>query len=352
MNNGIATIICLSVSILLLLIAIVSAILIIIRRKKMETTNVQKNNDIALRSFKLSQKEFENGNYELAQTYILNAITHESKLEYLSFYLAIIEKLPPTERSSYIDQAINIYSIALFNNPPEEIVQIMDLIKKMKESMVETEAADSPEPDDNTAESNPACIFAEFERKEKDYAWNKLIKDEKIEDINTLLAKIDLYNEIIRSSEEVSLDSLTKEQQKLSLEAPQELQETKTYVDYVGLKGSVNQYLNESKEELNKDNYNSQYVVCRLQQANTLLSQLWLFDVISIIGSESYTEQLNTLQKKYSDLERTFLEKESEPLCKKIKENIDSEISKIEQCLKKDNKLTPFIEVVQKRYTA
>ena len=98
----------------------------------MNTENI----NIAKRAFEHSQQAFEDGNYELAQVYLLNTMTHHSDLKYLSSYPTVIKKLPAYERNTYIDQAINLYSIALYNNPPEDIVQIMKLIEDLKKMMV------------------------------------------------------------------------------------------------------------------------------------------------------------------------------------------------------------------------
>lgn len=53
---------------------------------KMNTENM----NIAKRAFEHSQQAFEDGNYELAQVYLLNAMTHHSDLKYLSSYPTII----------------------------------------------------------------------------------------------------------------------------------------------------------------------------------------------------------------------------------------------------------------------
>jgi len=117
--------------------------------------------------------------------------------------------------------------------------------------------------------------------------------------------------------------------------------------------------LEEAKKELNKPDYNSQYVVSRLQQTTTLLSQLWLFDVVSTIGQETYLTQLNALQKASSDLEKEFLEKESAPMCRNIREEIAKEIKKIHSVdspyddrgnRKACGKFTPQINISQRKY--
>ena len=302
--------------------------------------------NIAQRAFGFSQQAFENGNYELAQTYMLNAITHYSDLKYLSSYPTIIKKLSHSDRNIYIEQAINLYSIALFNNPPEDVSQIMSLIEELKEYIVEEATSNNFSTDDNDDVENN--IFVGFETEAPKYCWNKLIESGKIEDINVLSEKVDFLNDVIQASEEVPLYSLSEAQRELLQKSPQVLQETKTFIEYVGIRKSVEQYLDEAKIEIRKANYDSQYVVCRLQQVSTLLAQLWLFDVNSIIGREKYSEQLRKLQKSCTELEKEFLEKESEPLCMTIKNEISFEIARTEKY--SNAKFTAMIDILQKRY--
>ena len=317
------------------------------------------NTTIAQRAFECSNKALEDGKYELAQIYMLNAMTHHSDLKYLSEYPKILEKLPVSERNSYLEQAIDLYSVALYNNPPEETLQIIELIDNLKKMIVETEndtPADDESGDDETA---AAQAFAELEAENGKYAWKTLVETNKIEDIDALSARMDFYNKVLQVGAALSLQNLTKSQKQLLDNAAQELQDTKTVVEYVSIKNSAEQYLAEAKKELNKPDYNSQYVVSRLQQTTSLLSQLWLFDVVSTIGQETYLTQLNALQKASSDLEKEFLEKESAPLCRNIREEIAKEIKKIHSVdspyddrgnRKACGKFTPQINISQRKY--
>lgn len=310
---------------------------------KMNTENM----NIAKRAFEHSQQAFEDGNYELAQVYLLNAMTHHSDLKYLSSYPTIIKKLPASERNTYIDQAINLYSIALYNNPPEDIVQIMKLIEDLKKMMVAAGGDYSLDNgDDDFADASQT--FAKFEEESKKFTWKNLISTGKIEDLHQLSARMDFFSNVSQAGANVPLYALSESQKRLLNNASQELQDTKTFVEYVSIRKSVEQYLEEAKSEIKKIGYNSQFAVCRLQQVNSLLSQLWLFDVVSVIGRENYVEQLNRLQKSCSAVEKEFLEKESEPLCRKIKSEIDSEISRGNKY--SNNKLTSLLEILQKRY--
>ena len=304
--------------------------------------------NIAKRAFEHSQQAFEDGNYELAQVYLLNAMTHHSDLKYLSSYPTIIKKLPASDRNTYIDQAINLYSIALYNNPPEEIVQIMKLIEELKKMMVASGGDYSLGNGNEDDFADASQTFAAFEEECKKFTWKNLGSSGKIEDINQLSARMDFFNNVSQAGSSVPLYALTESQKNLLRNASQELQDTKTFIEYVGIRKSVEQYLDEARSEIKKVGYNSQYVVCRLQQVNTLLSQLWLFDVISVIGREDYIDQLTRLQKSCSAVEKEFLEKESEPLCRKIKSEIDSEIARADKYC--HNKLTSLLEILQKRY--
>ena len=317
------------------------------------------NKIIAQRAFECSKKALEDGNYELAQIYMLNAMTHHSDLKYLSDYPKILEKLPVSERNSYLDQAIDLYSVALYNNPPEETLQIIELIDNLKKMIVETGNDTPPDDESGDDESAAAQAFAELEAESRKYAWKTLIETNKNEDIDALSARMDFYNKVLQAGAALSPQNLTKSQKQLLDNAAQELQDTKTVVEYVSIKNSAEQYLEEAKKELNKPDYNSQYVVSRLQQTTTLLSQLWLFDVVSTIGQETYLTQLNALQKASSDLEKEFLEKESAPMCRNIREEIAKEIKKIDSVDSPyddrgnriaHRKFTPQINISQRRY--
>lgn len=313
----------------------------------------------AQHAFECSEKALKDGKYELAQIYMLNAMTHHSDLKYLSAYPLILEKLPASERNGYLEQAIDLYSVALYNNPPEEILRIIELIEKLRGMMVET-GNDGPADDENgDDESAAAQAFAELEAETEKYAWKTLIDTKKIEDLNVLSARMDFYNKVLQVGAALSLQNLTKSQNQLLDNAAQELQDTKTVVEYVSIKNSAEQYLAEAKKELDKTEYNTQYVVNRLQQTSSLLSQLWLFDVVSTIGQETYLTQLNALQKASSDLEKEFLEKESAPLCRNIREEIAKEIKKIDSVdspyddrgnRKACGKFTPQINISQRKY--
>lgn len=303
------------------------------------------NENVAKRAFEFSQKELENGNYKLAQTYMLNAITHHSDLKYLSFYLTIIKKLPIAERNAYIEQAINLYSIALFNNPPEEVNQILSLIETFEKNLVKITNNESADFEDNNIKDNE---FIKIENKWKNYTWENLINSEKLEDTDTLSERVNILDDIIQTNGDYG-NFLSSTMRRLIEDAPKMLQETKIFIEYIGIKKSVEQYLHESKLEIVKTNYNSQYIACRLQQANSLLSQLWLFDVDSIIGRKNYlAEQLNNLQKEYECNEKIFLEKESESICKSIKSKIADGISDAKNY--SHPKITAVIQCLQKCY--
>lgn len=297
------------------------------------------NVDIAQRAFRFSQQAFEDGNYELAQTYMLNAITHHSDLKYLSEFPTIIKKMSHPVRNIYIEQAINLYSIALFNNPPEDVSQIMSLIEELKECMVDSVTDDS--------ENVEKDSFAEFETEAKKYDWKKLLELGKIEELDVLYDKENFLNNVIQAGEEIS-HSLSMSQRELLQKSLQELQETKIFIEYVKIKQSVEQYLYEGTNELAKQSYESQYVICRLQQVSTLLAQLWLFDVNPMIGRKKYLEQLRKLQKLCTGLEKEFLEKESEPLCKTIEDEISRDRIRAKQT--PSEKYTTRIDTLQKLY--
>ena len=303
---------------------------------------------IAQRAFEHSKQAFEDGKYELAQVYLLNAMTHHSDLKYLSCYLTIIKKLPFAQRNEYIDQAINLYSIALYNNPPEEVLQIMELIGDLKNMTVDSGAGPSLDNGNEDVDGAASQTFDQLEEEGKKFVWKELISSGKIENLNLLTARMEFFNNVSQAGANVPLYALTESQKSLLYRASQELQDTKTFVEYVSIRKSVEQYLEEAKSEVGQVSYNSHYVVCRLQQVNTLLSQLWLFDVVSVIGRENYLEQLNRLQKSCSAVEIEFLEKESEPLCRRIKSEIDSEIARADRY--SHNKLTGLLEILQKRY--
>ena len=307
------------------------------------------NKSVAQRAYEQSQQAFKDGNYELAQVYLFNAMTHHSDLKYLSSYPTIIKKLPASERNTYIEQAINLFSIALYNNPPEEIVQIMNLIEDLKKMAITSDGDYSLDNGNEEYDFVEAYqTFVKFEEESKKFIWENLISSGKIEDIKELSARVEFYNNVSQAGSNVPLYALTDSQKRLLNNASQELQDTKTFVEYVSIRKSVEQYLDEANSEMREIGYNSQYVVCRLQQVNTLLSQLWLFDVISVIGRKNYIEQLNRLQKSCSAMEKEFLEKETEPLCREIKTEIGSEISRANE--HSDNKFTPLIESLQRRY--
>ena len=302
------------------------------------------NEKMASQAFELCQNAYEEGNYELAQTYILNAITHHSALKYLQTYPEILKKLPRSSRNTHVEQAINLYSIALFNNPPNDVIDIMKLIDDINRLTV---AEKDLEPNETEDEDSKEAFVEEILLKLNKYSWEDIKACGKLEDLKTLSERIDLFNSFLQISDSVIADCFPKQHRQAIAAAPDQIQETKTFIEYIGIRSSVENYLNEVTVEVKRDFYNSHYITARLQQAETLLSQLWLFSVESIIGKDFFA-QLDDLKKKCNDLEKEFLERESNPICKKIKDEIKQELS---AKYSSNCKYTTIIEDMQKKYT-
>ena len=59
-------------------------------------------------AFKKYRNSLKKGNTEIARVYLLNAITHNARAEYLDEYISILEKEPESSREELFNQAYDI----------------------------------------------------------------------------------------------------------------------------------------------------------------------------------------------------------------------------------------------------
>lgn len=309
----------------------------------MKTEALKSNEEaIAQRAFDACCQAFEESDYGLALIYLNNALNHHSALKYLERLPRIIANLSETDRVNAIEQAINVCSIALFHNDPEDIPKIMAVVEAIKaleeESLPDTQMPDAME---ETTE------FAKIAERAEAFAWNTFAASGDLEDLQRLTERMAFFNGIIQAGEALNRSELSSAQRKLLDQAPNEVQDTKTFAEYVSIRKSVEGVLDETKFEVTRADYSSPYVLYRLQQANALLSQLWLFNVDAVIDHAIYIKQLADLQKEYAACERAFLERESEPLCNRIEADISEALVNAAQ---QTSTFTEQIETLQKRY--
>ncbi len=294
-------------------------------------------NDVKLaeEAFALCKNAFENSDYEMARIYCLNAITHNHNIDYFKSLAAIAGKFPAEEQSEAIDQTLNILQMAMLQIPASDIIAVKEIIDALNLQLSSLSLSKI----ESSSQNSSADIEVLHEITQGAYSWKHLEYIKKIDDPETIQERIVILQNFLNN------ESLAADSEKA---VNDELQNTTVYLEYIGIKKSVEQYLTEAKHEMSKADYDSQYVVCRLQQVSTLLAQLWLFDVNSVIGREKYSEQLRKLQKSCTELEKEFLEKESEPLCMEIKKDISAEIARAEKY--SNAKFTAVIDILQRRY--
>ncbi|NLD51226.1 MAG: hypothetical protein GX660_29165, partial [Clostridiaceae bacterium] len=282
----------------------------------------------AEKAFDLCRKAYRAKDIPLARIYALNAITHHSNTKYLEAYLSIVKKIPASDRRVAIEEALNIYSMAMYQCDPEEIGKIQELIAQLEEIQDESFARDvswenNPE---NTPSSNRELI--------EQYSWNALRKNGMLEKLDCVREKSILFQQLIDSG---NLNSTRRQQ------CEKEFQESITLLDYLTKIEIFENTLAEIKKELDSKTCNIYYTAARLQNGASLLSQLWLLDVSNIITDSK--SRLNALALKLEDFERKYNKFRSEPLFRELKSKLQNAISKKTE---PGAKLTPFLVYWQK----
>lgn len=258
---------------------------------------------MAEKAFSLCHEAYRARNLPLARIYAMNAITHDSSPKAFELYVEIIKAMPERERRVAVEQALNILSMVMCQCDPDEIGKFQQLATQLEEIQDEGFA---PTPE------TPDVISAPLIDK---YSWESLREEGQLENLERIREKFQILQPLIDSG-----DLHGEELQRRA----KEFQETEALLDFLNKKQVFEESLTEVDNELTADNGNLCYVAARLQNAATLLSQLWLVNVAGVLVN--YKERLAAMTKRLEKFERQYEKVRSAPLFEELKQKIRAAI--------------------------
>lgn len=249
------------------------------RNKQSDEASV-KNAELAFEKYRAAKAT---GDAELARLYILNALTHDSKLKYLKAYIGDI-KDAEADRASLIEQASNLLSVAALNGSCEDIEEIQGLIRELQE------LDDSGASELDADGSDP---LDEIKTKLGKYSWQSLKKSKGLTDLRVLGEKIDICKQALESG---LLSDYEAERVLLEMTQTQTMQNVETSMTEVIRLVTIVKEGPGSRDSQPKD-------LAALSQASGILSQLWTIADIGYCQREDYERRLRDVQAEYNQAE-------------------------------------------------
>ena len=282
---------------------------------------------LAEKAYKLANDAFENGKYELARFYILNAITHDDSPDYFYSLISIVKKTSPDARRDVAEQALNLLSMALLQCDPDNVLKIQEMIDDLQS--VYDETFNSASIATNFVSSTPQ--FADLNR----YSWSAMKEALKQENLQTVQEKSEYLQQIMNST------GLSENQRK-SVE--QEFRTCISLMEFWSKKKALEETLSEINRELTSSK-NVFFLAAKLQNVSSTLAQLWLLDVSPVIPN---TECRSVLSK-YAETIRTYEDKYGKLMSDPLYKDLRTKISKAKtDVLSASNTRTQQLEILRK----
>ena len=248
---------------------------------------------LAEKAYRLCKTSTEKGDYDLARIYILNAITHDARMEYFDELIDIVKKTSPdVQRRNVAEQTLNILSMALLQNDPDQVIKIQAMMDELQ--IVCDDTFDS-NPAEQESESELISSFADLEK----HSWKTLKKAGKLKKMEVIQEKTDFIQQILNS------ERLSGEQKKT---AERELLESASYYEYLSKEKALNETLEEIKNEIKTkiEGRNLFFLAAKLQNASGIMAQMWLLDVSAVLDSRpvltQYAETIQKYEKEYNKI--------------------------------------------------
>lgn len=272
---------------------------------------MEKNEELAEKAYELCQQAYKNKDVELARVYLMNALTHNTELRYLKALVTIVKKTPFAARKEVAQQALNMFSMALFQAPADQIVEIRDLISEMQDIYDEAFAFDG------SAAAGDAFAATTWNEFLNVYSWTELRSNGGILSLNKIQEKGSYLQKMLDSG------SLTDEQRN---KAEHEFKTTVSYIEYLTKEEALKLSLSDTEMEL-AGRKNLFYLAAKIQNVEALLSQLWLLNIEDAMPTERYRAILSDYAEKIGALEKRYTELKGQPLFDEIKAKLSSSIT-------------------------
>ena len=271
--------------------------------------------ELAEKAFALCQKNFRANNFDMARIYCLNAISHGDDIKYFQALAAIASKIPKDLQNEAIEQTINILQMALFQVPAEKVMQLKEILDILEKQLT----ASSVLPDNDVFHasiSNDIGVMTEICSGK--LSWKHLRATGEISETRTIQLRIRELQQIIS---EGGFD------EKTSKVCNQELQTSIVYLEFLNQHNVIQLHFNQVEEEFSKKQASLFYIAARLQNINTLLNQMWLFDLQGVLSESEFRDFMDSLIKQAQKNESRYNTLRSQPIIVEIecivKEMID-----------------------------
>ena len=263
------------------------------------------NKQLAEKAYQLGETAFENGDYELARIYILNAITHDDDLKYFCGLINIVKKTSPNSRKREVaEEALNLLSMALLQGDPDRIGTIQSKIGDLQTVFDDTFDSATVSSDSEAHVPN----FADLER----YSWTTMKKAKTAEDMPSLQEKSEFLQQILNSSG-IS--------EALRGKAEQEFRTCVSLIEFLSKKKALEETISEIKKE-SVSSKNVYFLAAKLQNASNILAQMWLLDVSPVIPNSECRQTLSKFTEEIKKQEDNYNRLRSEPLYKELRNKI------------------------------
>lgn len=262
----------------------------------------------------------------LARLYLMNAITHDSRIEYLREYAKLIGGLNDGEFEEALPQVYHMLTLAALNGPVEQVVEIQSLIAGLQNREF---ASKSIEKTRGGIRAH-TLIVKEMAR----FSWASLRESDKLFDGQTLNERSEFLKQALSSGDLSESETET---------FVAELDQTQCQINLVATVFSVDEALKLTEDECESKSPTPARVAALMAHAAGLLNQMW---VMKADGPMPKTE-LNAIclerQKRFSAIETEAQEILSKPAYAKVNEKMRN----LEHDLKDADRFTTRIELCQ-----
>lgn len=286
------------------------------------------NTQLAESAYTLCQDAYKAKNFDLARIYIVNAITHATELRFLKALVTIAKKTQYEKRRDVSEQFLNICSMALFQVPANEVKDVQDIMAGLQEIYDDTFVLSS----DEEADDSSACTWGMLVEK---YSWSSMQKHNELHDDGKVQEKSRFLQKILESS--VMTDSQRKR-------VEHEFQVCLSYSEFLTKESVIKETFSELEREFLGEG-NVFYIAAKLQNASSILAQMWLLEVPDVIPQKKFRSDLSAYAKKIEQYETQYNKIRSKALYVSLADKISRALSMARSAA---GKLTGRLEDCQK----
>ena len=201
-------------------------------------------------------------NIELALVYLMNAITHDPRIDYLEEYVKILCGMRGARLDSVLPQAYNILSMAALNGPADQVPVVQRLIIQLQDLEFSRETKGS-----QSNRRSDGDLKKEAERELKRYEWGTLVEKGLMFDAKLMQEKSDALKQLL------SAGMLSEEESEQYID---DLDKTQWQLNLITILGAITEGVSHVNEELSRKKANPYRVSALMSQIASTLSQLWV----------------------------------------------------------------------------